>query len=221
MTEDEAIGTLLDACGSPGEVAADGGMDTRIAKRYLDTSGKRIAGLGWLENRETGVQLTRNASNELSLTEVSVGLPAGTKVLSVTTAPEMDRWTQVRWRPPNLWWKDHSISTGTPWTKVFQTDIDVTRVVLLPFTMLGEQMALYIVMDAARKAFDLEFIKRLGMGVTARHQANVIRQSILVAWEEAKIAFERTQTEEHEVNLLATHEAMDIRGRRRNRMLRT
>lgn len=211
MTDLEAINTLLQHVGQRPATDSTGSQNATIAMSFIERESRRIQMREFPENTEDRVVLVRNGSNEFSDAEIRVGLQEDVKVLSVTVMGQRDRNLKIARRGTNLWWRDDSVSTGSPWEKTFDDDLEVKRLLQLPLGSLAEEVADYIVMSAASIAWPNEYIRF----IDDARQKLAIERTLISEVRRTKSLAEALGREKTAENLLDTPEAKRIRGRRR------
>lgn len=211
MNRHQGISRLLRRCGLRAPQDASSSVNAELAGQFLDQSNHDIQALGWPENTEDRVELVRNSTtNQITDAEIQVGLAQNITVISLFPTEESQS-LEINRRGPTLYWRDDSISTGTPWTNIFDDDVVVTRLLLLPFDQVPDHLAIYIVCDAAKEAFGSEF----GVKMTDFRIRRETRQTLERAYLEAKTLAESHKNEKQRNNVLDTPQAAAVRGRRR------
>lgn len=209
MTRVEAISRILRACGMR-SVTSD--TDTRnavLCGQFMDAADKDVQSLGWNENTEDRVEVNRNSTtNQITDVELRTGLSADIEILSFVPTEE-SRFLEVVRRGSTLYWRDDSISDTTPWTKTFDDDIVVTRIIRLPFEQLTHHLAAYITLETAKHAYSSEF----GSKETDPRRRREIASSISREYLEAKVMAESNLHAKQRTNVLDTPQAAAVRGR--------
>jgi hypothetical protein len=211
MNKNTAVKDVLRLCGLRAAKAANSSRNAVLADDFIEEASTEVQQQGWPENTEDRVVLVRNDNDELTDTEVTVGLPADYVVLSVKPSGR-DSSLLVMKRGNKLWWRDDSISTGTPWVSAFKDGLEITRILQLPFEELPEHLADYVAKTAARNAWGGEFVKQ----IDDRMRRQTITSTILTRYFEARSMARSFKHEKRRTNVLSTPEAARVRGRRRN-----
>ncbi len=182
-----------------------------LAWQWIESTNADIQRLGWPENTEDRVELERNTTtNQITDTEMRVGLASNIRILSIKPTEE-SQTLEINRRGSTLYWRDDSISTGTPWTTTFDDDVVVTRIILLPFEQLPDHLAVYVVMEAAKESYDADFSAK----IDDRFRRRELKASLDRKYLEAKASAESHKNEKQRTNILATPQAAAVRGRRR------
>jgi hypothetical protein len=210
MTINDAVDKILRRCGLRASGGASNSRNGDLAQETLTEANLSIQALGWPENTEDRVKLTRDGSNEYPTAAVMVGLDSGYSLISVrSTGGSID--LTIHYRNGKLWWRDDSVSTGTPWKTAFDNNgLEVTRVFLVTFTHLPEHLADLVVSEAAKRLWPL-----------VRHQIDNARFETQIAlrieeqWFRDRSSAMSIGDVKDRNNLLTTAHAQRIRGRRR------
>ena len=213
MNVTDATGEVLILCGLRRPQSETSSRNAVLAGEYLQRANRVIQGHGWAENTEDRVELERNVNNEYTDVELNVG---GVTTLTVR-ASGSEQTTLIVKRGSNLWWRDDSISTGSPWTKTFDDDVEVTRIILLPFDQLPDHLADYIVAQASRDAFGSEFVSQ----ISDRFRRRELREEIRINYIEMKSTALSFKNEKRRNNLLNSPGVRDVLGRRRGMRMGT
>ena len=210
MDTTEAVQRIMGHCGLDEPADASQGRYAKLATQRLTKANKDVQGLGWPENTEDKVILEKDSNDEYNLPEMRVGLSSEVEIISIRPTGK-DASLLVTRRGDHLVWRDDSISTGTPWIKAFDDDLEVTRILLLPFEWLPDHLANYVAMRAARAFFPNVMKEDLGGSM----QKQMVGRELIAAYLEAKTQAEQHKAQTQRVNLLDTDEALRVRGRRR------
>ena len=218
MTKNEAVQRMIRLCGGRPTSAADSRNEV-LAGDYLDDAHDLLVQLGLPTTREDRVELTpHSSSKEITSTEWEVGLTADDDVLAISASGWVSDSTQkmtVEMRGANLWQRDDSVSTGSPWKKTFDDEITVVRVIKLPFAEHSPTIQQYMLTWAAREYW----ANQASPKTVDRDVRQRIHLTIETAYLRAKITAENENAEKQRANLLDTAQSLRIRGRRRQAAL--
>jgi hypothetical protein len=211
MDRTEAVSRLLRAVGLRAPQSDTSSRNAVLAWQFIEAASADVQRLGWPENTEDRVELVRNSTtNQITDTEMRVGLADNIRIISLKPTEE-SQTLEINRRGSSLYWRDDSISTGTPWTRTFDDDVVITRILLLPFELLPDHLSVYIVLEAAKESFTTEF----GTKIDDFRRRRELKADLDRKYMEAKVSAESHKNEKQRTNILATPQAAAVRGRRR------
>jgi hypothetical protein len=177
-----AVQRMLVLCGLEASVTNTNSRNALKAEEFIDREDIEVQTLGWPENTEHKVVISKDSSdNTISTDEF------GTDVLAIY--PRKGGFSQemkiVR-RGNNLWREDWSQSSGTTMVNTFDGDIDMTKIRQLVFSDLPEYLTRFIIARAARQFYIANGSKQIEDSRRQQEVRQHIEQEYLYAKAEAE-----------------------------------